>query len=46
MSVQIIDFAMTSSVILNYPINVVFTVFVYAVVPIKLISYIIHKASK
>lgn len=46
MIVNILDFAMTASPVANYPLNVIFTAFIYAVVPIKLISYIIHRASK
>jgi len=43
--IDIIQFNITSSIPFNEVFNVVFTVFLY-VIPVKLVAFILHKASK
>lgn len=46
MIVQVLDFAMTASPSANYVLNVTFTAFLYAFLPVKLISVVLDRFLK
>lgn len=44
--IEIINFAMTSSLPVNYVLDVTFTLLIKAILPVKMCFYIIEKATR